>query len=518
MTTSETPRAPALLEPTWTPAAYQGFAEHDDPEVRAWALRRLALLHPDAAEEEDDDEVPRAITAEEAPALRQRAITGLGRSDLDENLALLDSLKRCPWRWVPLLLGERLDALLASPADDAAWACIEALGDPSLLDAVLRAWRPGEPAIAGKAVFLARLADRLQDVPATVRDEAAKEHRRMQDILQGLESGQLPIDPSTPLLLGLRCTACHRSYTYEAEQIFVSPALARSEGQGSDGYFLSRIVLCKGCEARDQYELTASAHRRLLVELLLQQANKCAPQSGRVVVAEPKLWDGTTIRNPTQGIEHLRALAEQQPEVGEAWRRLGNLYERFGLMQEAEEAWLRAVADEAEAEAAYSLALRLANNGERTQEWFDFVQMALERMPQADLADEVRARAATDLCTMLRDVVPHVRSAIGLRAAWMGQETRGRQVLHASGADLRRIPDWDRLAELIGQGFFISLAFTTELLDDDESQLLDLLAGPLPGSGPRTPTVRDGQKISRNDPCPCGSGRKYKRCCLGKTR
>lgn len=24
-------------------------------------------------------------------------------------------------------------------------------------------------------------------------------------------------------------------------------------------------------------------------------------------------------------------------------------------------------------------------------------------------------------------------------------------------------------------------------------------------------------KIGRNEPCPCGSGRKYKQCCLGKT-
>ena len=24
-------------------------------------------------------------------------------------------------------------------------------------------------------------------------------------------------------------------------------------------------------------------------------------------------------------------------------------------------------------------------------------------------------------------------------------------------------------------------------------------------------------EVSRNDPCPCGSGEKYKRCCLGKT-
>jgi preprotein translocase subunit SecA len=27
---------------------------------------------------------------------------------------------------------------------------------------------------------------------------------------------------------------------------------------------------------------------------------------------------------------------------------------------------------------------------------------------------------------------------------------------------------------------------------------------------------RDGKKVGRNDPCPCGSGKKYKRCCLEK--
>ena len=27
-------------------------------------------------------------------------------------------------------------------------------------------------------------------------------------------------------------------------------------------------------------------------------------------------------------------------------------------------------------------------------------------------------------------------------------------------------------------------------------------------------TVRDYKKIGRNDPCPCGSGQKYKNCCL----
>ena len=30
------------------------------------------------------------------------------------------------------------------------------------------------------------------------------------------------------------------------------------------------------------------------------------------------------------------------------------------------------------------------------------------------------------------------------------------------------------------------------------------------------PVTRDKPKVSRNDPCPCGSGKKYKKCCIDK--
>ncbi len=33
-------------------------------------------------------------------------------------------------------------------------------------------------------------------------------------------------------------------------------------------------------------------------------------------------------------------------------------------------------------------------------------------------------------------------------------------------------------------------------------------------SGKPRPVVRAGSKIGRNDPCPCGSGKKYKKCCM----
>jgi uncharacterized protein YchJ len=49
--------------------------------------------------------------------------------------------------------------------------------------------------------------------------------------------------------------------------------------------------------------------------------------------------------------------------------------------------------------------------------------------------------------------------------------------------------------------------FTSDFIDDfdEESDF----------SGWNSETVvRVGPKIGRNDPCPCGSGKKYKKCCL----
>ncbi|MCR5097910.1 MAG: SEC-C domain-containing protein [Lachnospiraceae bacterium] len=33
---------------------------------------------------------------------------------------------------------------------------------------------------------------------------------------------------------------------------------------------------------------------------------------------------------------------------------------------------------------------------------------------------------------------------------------------------------------------------------------------------PTATYVRNNKKIGANDPCPCGSGEKFKRCCRGK--
>ena len=76
-----------------------------------------------------------------------------------------------------------------------------------------------------------------------------------------------------------------------------------------------------------------------------------------------------------------------------------------------------------------------------------------------------------------------------------------------------------RAAEIINTGNYYKVAMD---MDDFKEAVLDHFMGiskrlgkklqPLPKKG--TKTVVNSQKVGRNAPCPCGSGKKYKKCCL----
>ena len=46
-----------------------------------------------------------------------------------------------------------------------------------------------------------------------------------------------------------------------------------------------------------------------------------------------------------------------------------------------------------------------------------------------------------------------------------------------------------------------------------QSKQRQLVTNKYDGSAAKPRPVRVEQKIGRNDPCPCGSGKKYKKCC-----
>ncbi len=62
----------------------------------------------------------------------------------------------------------------------------------------------------------------------------------------------------------------------------------------------------------------------------------------------------------------------------------------------------------------------------------------------------------------------------------------------------------------------IRLLFTIQIKQDEEAPKRERVANPepTPGDGSLENTPRKvGNKVGRNDPCPCGSGKKYKKCC-----
>ena len=58
-------------------------------------------------------------------------------------------------------------------------------------------------------------------------------------------------------------------------------------------------------------------------------------------------------------------------------------------------------------------------------------------------------------------------------------------------------------------------AQSTSQIADQQQQAIDATQG---GSEKREPIRNRGRRVGRNEPCPCGSGKKYKNCCLRKER
>jgi uncharacterized protein YecA (UPF0149 family) len=57
-------------------------------------------------------------------------------------------------------------------------------------------------------------------------------------------------------------------------------------------------------------------------------------------------------------------------------------------------------------------------------------------------------------------------------------------------------------------------AYVGRIADRMGNQLSQKLLGITRGVKPSRPWVRRIPKIGRNEPCPCGSRKKYKKCCL----
>ena len=82
--------------------------------------------------------------------------------------------------------------------------------------------------------------------------------------------------------------------------------------------------------------------------------------------------------------------------------------------------------------------------------------------------------------------------------------------------ELLQIDKFNGLIDYICEWVWFNINDPSEIDDlfDDDLELAE--DGPAPTDN--QPFVREGRKVGRNEPCPCGSGKKYKVCCLDADR
>ena len=67
--------------------------------------------------------------------------------------------------------------------------------------------------------------------------------------------------------------------------------------------------------------------------------------------------------------------------------------------------------------------------------------------------------------------------------------------------------------EIVGILFKIRISNESQVEEIKRKEQENLTFSHADESSIKQPMKRSSQKVQRNDPCPCGSGKKYKKCC-----
>lgn len=329
---------------------------------------------------------------------------------------------------------------------------VEKLGAASFLPLLKQAMREGEP---DEEVYLTlgRLHDLSDPALSEIERRAARRLEESEERLKRLRAGDRRALLNEPLPLSLRCLKCRCTYTYKIREILADPNVKKF---GNAIHILDAIV-CKGCGARDSYELTAEALMAVTASLKsvmdLAEDGLADPNEGTVKVGT-LMADGRTM-NPGDARQYYQRKITNEPR-------------------------------RAELRVAYGNVLKFEHRDEEAKAQFE---KAVELEPLA-------VEALSSLAGYERET-GNPEKALGLY----------RRCLEV----FSKAPFY-RLQEDRRDAFQEQIEMRVWELEEE----LELHQIPEAKSPALAPLLMAGVKAGRNDPCPCGSGRKYKKCCLGK--
>ena len=416
-------------------------------------------------------------------------------------LHLLDEF---PTEGVVQFLLEHFDEYMSRPFSSFLVDTIGEVASPHFLEPLAREWREGEEAIRRTIWFLAELHGMegdasIQHIPRKTEQgydlsEALDDPDKLAETLQ-----------KKPIPLPLRCTTCKRTYRYNLERVYL--------GQRAKDVSIGQIVQCKGCGMLESHEITEESLSSLSLEvvrlsMVLGVLGEDEPPD-TPLIAQPVAIaaGGKTFRSVSEAYHFLKKEVEREPDNAELHRRLGNVL-RNGLrpdlaMPHYREA-LRLVPREIDS--VYSVADILVEQ-ERYQQAVPYVEtlVALCRDPQLDEG------LGRDIFGSLLELVAEIKAKSGYSIDLLSPSEEypdiNRDAKEPPGLELLTLDpgkpgEFEQMYHLFRHGS-LPEGRPEHIWEEQE----------VDPWGPVSEEPIRVNKIGRNDTCPCGSGKKYKRCC-----
>ena len=337
----------------------------------------------------------------------------------------------------------------------------EALVDLRILDALEPELKHGHPAVEEACVTLCALLDReLPGLDQRRRNRERAEALSM-EAMKALSRGDLFPLTHDHISMHLTCPDCGETNPYEVHEVYLSPVDLEA------GPYIGDDLTCRSCGGKGPLEPGGPiTNIGLMAEMMRykEATDSGEPYDGPLKLGITKMTDGRELA-PSAAVREYRGRLAANPESVPDLLGLGNLYKYLGPRRRSEECFERSMElDPAAPEAARSLAQIRFEAGDE-EGAFRLLQRAVaqrhhwrfHRLMEGATPADFRA----DFVSMYNDLAEH-----------LGQET-----LPAAppGPASRRLFFQDPL---------------------------------------RPEPIRRDPKVGRNDPCPCGSGKKYKKCCL----
>ena len=422
----------------------------------AWESKRAIPVLLGALAADDDIELPTAAA---------KALVNIGEPAMGAIVQTLASSED------HAVLGECLDACIRLPSRRAVDAICLRFGElfahapEALLEAVrwigarefvepLRAEvREGERQAEDTFAFLCDLHGAADDRLPGIRE------RQMSEISRRAGGEQdLPDFSEDHIDLALQCNGCHRTYTYPVKAVYIDPDPHEEDRIQP---FIKDRIRCKGCGRENDYTLAPAAYLALTGRLLLLLARieKEGPEvggEGPLFLMKMGLTDGRRM-NPREARLDYEARLTKLPDDPQLLIGYANLLRFLGETDRAETELRRALVLEPRAAEAYATLGQLAEARGDLEAAKELYRQCLDQGWRARFFHVVDRRA---LIQNVEEALGGIEGAMAMRPA-------------------EPVPATARLDALIAQ---------------DQARL----------------------KVGRNDPCPCGSGKKYKKCCLLK--